>query len=153
MVTNENGDTVLMAAVLFGRAPLIAALLRHCPKQQVLAVRDDGASALTIAASLCHLECIDPLLAHHPSSQRLDAALVHLAAAYKAAPTNDALKECCEKLLALGAICIDPETADALRPIVKDMAQRARIPHLINEAVVTALAHVSGTTKRDRSDV
>jgi hypothetical protein len=97
-----------------------------------------------------HAPCIDALLKHCPKEQSLDGALANLAFRYEAAPT-DALQACCERLLALGAVILDPRTGRALRPITTDVAQRARIPHLINEAVVTALAHSrSRGTKRAR---
>jgi hypothetical protein len=75
-----------------------------------------------------------------PSSQPLDAALKALAARYKADP-SDALRDCIKQLLALGAVSPDFETSQGLQPIIKECVQRSRLPHLINKAVVGALAH------------
>ena len=95
-----------------------------------------------------HLDCLQLLLAHDPSSQPLDLALKHLATRYKTAP-SDVLRDCIEQLLALGAMASDPETAQVLRPISRDLAQRARVPHLVNEAVVGALAHSGAKRARE----
>jgi hypothetical protein len=138
-----SGTTALMCASASGHAPCIYALLTHCPKEQVLATDKRGMTALTIACTEGDVPCIDALLQHHPKEQPLDAALKLLAIRYKADPT-DVLQGCCERLLALGAVIVDRKTGEALRPITTDVAQRARIPHLINEAVVTALAHSGG---------
>ena len=132
LATNKNGVTALMWASYNGHAPCIDALLKHFPKEQVLATNNGGSTALMFASSKGHPPCIDALLKHCPKEQSLDGALEKLAIRYDAAPT-DVLQACCERLLALGAVILDPITGRALRPITTDVAQRARIPHLINE--------------------
>jgi ankyrin repeat protein len=143
LATDKDGWTALMLASYNGHAPCIDALLKHCPKEQVLATDKDGWTALMLACFNGDAPCIDALLKQRPKEQSLDGALEKLAIRYEAAPT-DALQACCERLLALGAVIVDRKTGEALRPITTDVAQRARIPHLINEAVVTALTHSRG---------
>jgi ankyrin repeat protein len=133
--------TALMLAAQRGHVECVDVLLQRRAKEQLLATRrGDGATALMLAAENGHYACFRRLLKQHPASQPLDAALRFLAARYKR-KQSQGLRECIEELMALGAVSLDPETAEAVRGISADLAQRARLPHLINEAVIGALAH------------
>lgn len=141
--STSYGITALMYAARRGHASCVELLLRHKADEQVEAASNlTGYTALVWAATEGHAPCIKLLLRHRPAAQKLDMALGKLAARYAAAEgsSSEALRDCIEHLLALGAVPLDPDMYKTLWPIIRDCVQRARVPHLINEAIIAGLS-------------
>jgi len=165
MLTTSSGVTALMAAAAHGHVECMGLLLNHpsADAAAMMKLKDfDGASAFTSAAqfasqcgagsSACTL-CAPLLLllrrvAKEPQPSD-DAEWAHMTKVMEAlcrtSPNklfgddkpDDARDECVRLLLERGASSIVPEMArPVLSRIVRELAQMARVPHLINEAVV-----------------
>ncbi|WP_306475915.1 ankyrin repeat domain-containing protein [Methyloversatilis sp.] len=60
---SSNGHTPLIDAVMLDRSEVVAVLLRHRPQWELQTEREFGRHALSLAASLGHLNVLDQLLA------------------------------------------------------------------------------------------
>lgn len=140
-----------MAAVIEGSVEVARALLLSGDRfQDLLMARDrEGFTPLMHAAKMCHANCIRLLLDHASvdaaALQNVKAALRLLALsiyAKKSDPSSE-LVDCIELMVSLGApIPRDRNAANVMKPIVRDVFQRALIPGRINMAIVDGLNRV-----------
>ena len=168
--SSRIGWNALMCASYSGHAECVALLLRHSPEVQMAAVTVSGSTAAVLAAELGHLSCLQLLLQHSPQHQLLDGALVRAAerwgwqlrrehdggwAAYEPLQTY---QRCVELLLSKGAMLTaqaPPEAFALVRPVIQDLAARALVPDMANQAAVQAVQEgkVSGDRKLGGDEV
>ncbi|KAG1678622.1 hypothetical protein FOA52_012629 [Chlamydomonas sp. UWO 241] len=155
MVVITNGSTVLMVSVENSQLDVMRLLLDHPSAAAMLAVRTPkGASALTVAAGvaagsstghssfaplLLLLRRVDlgpqPCAAEQAHMTKvLKTCHGHQKALLNIDQPDAARDECVRLLLAWGAEGLSNTTV--AKRIVRELAQMAGVPHLINEAIV-----------------
>ena len=132
----------------------MALLLQHSPEAQLAAVTWEGDTAATLAAEGGHLPWLHLLLRHSLQQQQLDEALVRAALGWgrqlqrqqdygrAADEPFQPYQRCVELLLSKGAMLTTeaPRQASALvRPVIQDLAARALVPDMANQAAVQAV--------------